>query len=113
MAATALSGSSSRNRWPPPLTTCSRALARREASSRALRTGTLGSSSPATTSVGVVTVCSQGRLDQRERGQRLRRYTAQAWAGGAQHQPAHAAGRAAGQLLRERAAERVPEHVGS
>jgi hypothetical protein len=52
---TTFCGSSRRKRCPPPATTCTRALGRRAASRRALRSGTLGSCSPATISVGCAT----------------------------------------------------------
>src|SRR5205807_8828108 len=53
-----------RKRWPPPRTTCSRALGISRVMSRALTRGTMGSRSPATTSVGWEILRSQGRLVQ-------------------------------------------------
>ena len=52
------------SRWPPPSTTSRRASGIRQAMSRALTSGTIGSSSPWTTSVGCVRRCSHGRLLQ-------------------------------------------------
>ena len=66
------SGSSSRNRCPPPLTTCRRASGIRAASRRALPSGTLGSCSPAMTSVGRVRRWSHGRLDHPATAERLK-----------------------------------------
>src|SRR6266536_2606272 len=57
-------GSSSRNRWPPPGTMCSRAVGISLARIRPLTSGTIGSSSPETTSVGWGSFRSQGMLVQ-------------------------------------------------
>ena len=64
LAAAISAGRSSRNRWPALRTTCSRASGMQRARMRPLTSGTIGSSSPASTSVGCWRRRSHGRLVQ-------------------------------------------------
>ena len=64
MSSITLSGSSSKNRCPPPLTTRRVAAGISRAMILGLASGTIGSSSPAMISAGWVTLRSQGTLVQ-------------------------------------------------